>query len=151
MASITPPLATQDVKEDRKPTAFQRCGMRYFLIGFGWLNVVMGAIGIVVPGLPTTIFLLIALWAFSKSSERFQTWLYDHKTLGPPLRNWHEHRAIPLKAKVLAVTMMTSSVVILAAFVAEDAVLPLIVSAILLPVAAYIVTRPNGPVSEATS
>lgn len=125
--------------------------MRYLLIAFGWLNVAVGAIGIVVPGLPTTIFLLIALWAFSKSSGRFQTWLYNHKTLGPPLRAWHEHRAIPLKAKLAAVAMMTASVAILAVFVAEDAVLPLVVSAILLPIAAYIVTRPNGPTTVQTS
>ena len=55
-----------------------RCGLRYLLIGFGWFNVALGAIGVVVPGMPTTVFLLIALWAFSKSSERFRTWLYEH-------------------------------------------------------------------------
>ena len=66
-----------------------RCGLRYALIGLGWVNVALGAIGIVVPGMPTTVFLLIALWAFSKSSERFRTWLYEHRRLGPPIRAWH--------------------------------------------------------------
>lgn len=98
--------------------------------------------------MPTTIFLLIALWAFSKSSERFRVWLYNHKTFGPPLRAWYEHRAIPMKAKILAVSVMASSITILAVFVAESAMLPLIVTAILLPIAGFIVTRPSGPLEQ---
>jgi uncharacterized membrane protein YbaN (DUF454 family) len=114
---------------------------------FGWLNVVLGAIGIVVPGMPTTVFLLIALWAFSKCSARFHGWLYNHKTLGPPIRDWHERRMIPARAKVAAVAMMTLSVTILALFVAESWLLPGAVAACLVPVAAFILTRPSRPVA----
>ncbi len=119
------------------------CALRYGLVAFGWLNVALGAIGVVVPGMPTTVFLLIALWAFSKSSERFRNWLYTHPRLGPPIRDWHEHRVIPVRAKVLAVTMMASSVAILAVFVVDGPVLPAIVAVVLVPVAAFIVTRPS--------
>jgi uncharacterized membrane protein YbaN (DUF454 family) len=128
-------------------TRFAFCGARALLIVFGWLNVALGAIGVVVPGMPTTVFLLIALWAFSKCSARFHGWLYNHKTLGPPIRDWHERRMIPARAKVAAVAMMTLSVTILALFVAESWLLPGAVAACLVPVAAFILTRPSRPVA----
>ena len=124
-----------------------RCGMRYVLIGFGWVCVALGAVGLVVPGMPTTVFLLVALWAFSKSSERFRTWLYDHKHLGPPIRDWHEHRVIPARAKIAALAMMAASLAILAT--TGDWRLPAVVGAILVPVAAFILSRPSRPAGEA--
>lgn len=125
-----------------------RCAMRYALIAFGWFNVALGAIGVVVPGMPTTVFLLIAMWAFSKSSERFRNWLFDHKTLGPPIRVWHDHRVIPVRAKIMAVGMMSLSVAILAVFVAETVMLPAIAAACMAPVAIFIVTRRSIPASR---
>jgi uncharacterized protein len=121
------------------------CALRHGLIAFGWLNVALGAIGVVVPGLPTTVFLLIALWAFSKSSERFRLWLYDHKIFGPPIRDWHEHRVIPPRAKFMALAMMSLSVAGLAVFVASSALLPVLVASAMAPVAIFIVTRPSRP------
>ncbi|MEK9644419.1 MAG: YbaN family protein [Alphaproteobacteria bacterium] len=82
---------------------------RYALIAFGWICVAVGVIGIVVPGLPTTVFLLMAAWAFSRSSERFQNWLLAHPRLGPPVIAWRERGAIPARAKILAVAMMSVS------------------------------------------
>lgn len=123
------------------PTRVTHCTLRWILFAFGWLNVALGVIGIVVPGMPTTVFLLIALWAFSKCSERFQTWLWNHPRLGPPVRAWHEHKVIPPAAKVFAVVMMTSSVFIVAIFVADGWLMPTIMALIFLPIAGYIVTR----------
>jgi uncharacterized membrane protein YbaN (DUF454 family) len=126
-----------------------RCGLRYALIGLGWINVGLGAIGIIVPGMPTTVFLLIALWAFSKSSERFRTWLYEHRRLGPPIRAWHQHGVIPARAKAAALAMMTLSLTIMAATGAWQ--LPVIAGAIMVPVAVFIVSRPSRPGGEACS
>ena len=126
-------------------TPFAHCGARIAVMAFGWLNVGLGVVGIVVPGMPTTVFLLMALWAFSKCSTRFHFWLYNHKTLGPPIRDWHERRMIPARAKVAAVAMMSMSVAILALFVAESWLLPGAVAACLVPVAAFILTRPSRP------
>jgi len=123
------------------PEGLARCGARWALLIFGWANVVVGAIGIVVPGLPTTVFLLIALWAFSKSSDRFQAWLWEHPRLGPPIRAWHEHHVIPLRAKMLAAVMMSASFVYVTFFVAEDWVLPSIMAAMLIPSAAFVLSR----------
>ena len=83
----------------------------YFAMGLCFFG--LGAVGTVVPGLPTTPFMLLALWAFSRSSERFHNWLYNHPVFGPPLQQWREHGIIPVRAKVLAVSVMTLSVVYL--------------------------------------
>lgn len=119
--------------------------MRWFLLAFGCANVVLGVIGAFVPGLPTTVFLLIALWAFSRSSLRFHAWLWNHPTLGRSVRDWHTHKVIPKKAKWLAVLTMTASFVYVAGFVAMDWKLPVLMAAILVPVALFIVTRASEP------
>ncbi len=129
------------------PTDFNvgNCWMRWALIVFGWVNVGVGVVGIFVPVLPTTVFLLIAVWAFSKSSERFHAWLWSHPKLGPPIRRWHEHRVIPIRAKVLAALTMTASFVYVTGFVAEDWRLPAVMAAILIPSAAYVLSRASEP------
>lgn len=139
----TSPVTPADTKFEQP-----RCAMRYGLIAFGWFNVALGAIGVVVPGMPTTVFLLIAMWAFSKSSEKFRLWLFNHKILGPPIRDWHEHRVIPVRAKYMAVGMMSLSVAILAVFVADSFLLPTIVAASMAPVAIFIVTRRSSPLIQ---
>ncbi|HJO73397.1 MAG: YbaN family protein [Rhodospirillales bacterium] len=126
------------------PDAVRRCAGRWLFLAFGWLNVAVGMIGVVVPGLPTTVFLIIALWAFTNSSERFRTWLWDHPRFGPPLRAWHRHRVIPLKAKVLAVASMTMSFILVTAFAAESWALPAAMVSVMMPIAAYLLTRASA-------
>ncbi len=119
---------------------------RLALTGLGVLCVGLGILGLIVPGMPGTVFLLIALWAFSRSSERLHTWLYTHPRLGAPLRDWHRERAISTRAKVLAVGLLGIS--ILTAFtVLEDWRVSTAVVVILIPIATWIATRPR-PVSE---
>ena len=125
-------------------SAAPRCAGRWLFFAFGWLNVAVGMIGVVVPGLPTTVFLIVALWAFTRSSERFRTWLWDHPRFGPPLRAWHQHRVIPPKGKALAVASMTMSFILVAAFVAESWTLPAAMAAMMIPVAAYLLTRASA-------
>ncbi len=80
---------------------------KYLLIALGWICVVMGIIGIFVPVWPTTVFFLIAAWSFAKSSERFYNWLINHPKFGRFMRDYREHRGMPLKSKIIAVTMIT--------------------------------------------
>ncbi|MFT5487922.1 MAG: uncharacterized membrane protein YbaN (DUF454 family) [Paracoccaceae bacterium] len=117
---------------------------RYLLMALGWLCITIGLVGVVVPVLPTTVFLLIAAWAFSKSSDRFQRWLLEHPYLGPPVIAWRDRGAIPLKAKVLAIAMMTTSLSIIVFYVASDWVLPTVVGVIMAAAGLYVVTRPNA-------
>lgn len=137
----------QDVIPEGELPPAARAGRvsRPLLLLFGWTNVGIGAVGLVVPGLPTTVFLLMALWAFSKSSERFHFWLYTHPRLGPPLRDWNEHGVIPSRAKALAVSMMALSFAWVTFGVAESWELPALLAACLIPPAIFILTRPSRP------
>ena len=113
----------------------------YFLLG--WCFFGLGAVGTVVPGLPTTPFMLLALWAFSKSSRRFHDWLYAHPIFGPPLQRWRSHRVIPGKAKLLAVATMTGSFLYLAFFTAISVWLKLMIALVMLYGAAFILSKPS--------
>lgn len=80
---------------------------RPLLLGTGWLCVGLGVIGIVLPLLPTTPFLVVAVWAFSRSSPGLAEKIRNHPIAGAYVRDWEDEGVIPLGAKILAVTMMT--------------------------------------------
>lgn len=127
------------------------CWLRWMFFGFAWLNVALGLIGIIVPGLPTTVFLIIAAWAFSKSSERFRLWLWNHPRFGSSIRNWHDYKVIPYKAKIMASAMMVLSFSVVLV-TAEDMTLPLTLLAVMVPAAVYVNTRAGeAPVEEEQS
>lgn len=121
------------------------CGpFRYVLLGVGIFCTGLGIAGIVLPGIPGTLFLLIAVWAFSRSSERFHLWIYNHPRFGRGVRAWHEHGVIPTRAKIAAVTMISVSFAILWGFVLEDWRLAAATGLVLVLVAAWIATRPGA-------
>lgn len=82
---------------------------RYFYLALGILCVGLGVIGAFLPVMPTTVFFIVALWAFSLSSHRLETWLLQHRRFGPRLVAWREHRAIPLPVKLTAWISMVAS------------------------------------------
>jgi hypothetical protein len=127
------------------PPGYYRCRWRRGLMALGFVCVGLGAVGVVVPVMPTTVFLLVALWAFSRSSERFHLWLWNHRRFGPPLRNWHRHRVISPRAKALAVGTMGASLAWVGLGIAETWLLPAAVAAAMAPPAAFILTRPGRP------
>jgi len=135
---------TADLAEALPPLARTRL-RRAALTALGLLATLCALIGIVVPGWPTTIFAIIALWAFERSSPRLRRWLYAHACLGPLLRAWKQHGAVPFRAKVLACSMMAASVAMIALTTGSGwATLGL--GAVLVPVALYVVSRPDaGP------
>jgi uncharacterized membrane protein YbaN (DUF454 family) len=118
--------------------------VRWGLIAFGLVNVGLGVVGMVLPVMPTTVFLLIALWAFSKSSLRFHRWLYDHPRLGGTLRAWHAHGVIPLRAKLLAVACMMASLAYVTFFVAEDWPPPITLALLFSAIIGFILSRPSA-------
>ena len=118
--------------------------MRWFLIGLGWAFVAVAFVGVFLPVLPTTPFVLLALWCFARSSRRFHDWLYNHPRLGALARAWRDHGVIPPRAKLLSVTMMTLSLAYVF-HVAPDWRIPAGVGAVLVAVAIWIVTRPSRP------
>jgi len=107
----------------------------------GFLCVAIGIIGIVVPGLPTTVFMIIAAWLFSISNPRFEKWLLGLPKIGPAIENFRNGLGMPLKAKIFAV----SSIFIFTALASILLIVNLLVRALIILVAFfgiwYIVSR----------
>ena len=113
------------VREDMFQGSVERqSSSRWIYLAVGWVAAATGAIGFVLPALPSTAFFLIALWAFSRGSPRFERWLLNHRLFGPTLQAWRRHRVIPAKAKILAVTCMSVSLLFIIFFVADGWLLP---------------------------
>ncbi|HFC53145.1 MAG TPA: DUF454 domain-containing protein, partial [Gammaproteobacteria bacterium] len=76
---------------------------RIILISVGFLCVALGAVGLVLPVMPTTPFLLVAAACFARSSPRFHDWLLNLRLFGTLIKNWQQNRTIPIRAKLLAI------------------------------------------------
>jgi uncharacterized membrane protein YbaN (DUF454 family) len=85
-------------------------------IAVGCVAVGLGTLGIVVPGLPTTGFFVLAAWAFSKSSPRLERWVLTRPGVGPLVRDYRDGLGMPRRAKVIAITMLVVSCGASAAF-----------------------------------
>lgn len=105
-------------------------------------SLALGLVGVVVPGLPTVPFLLLAAWAGAKSWPALERWLVEHPRWGEAIRQWREKRAIPRRAKWAASAMMLASAVILQ-FTTESVWLRIGVPVLLLVVAIWHWTRPE--------
>lgn len=82
-------------------------------MALGFFCVGMAYIGIIVPGIPFSIFLVIAAWAFAKSSPRMHSWLYNHPWFGSFLTNWTEKKVFPTRGKYAMILVMASSLAFL--------------------------------------
>ena len=116
---------------------------RWGWFAFGWLMVVLGFIGALLPVMPTTIFLILAAGCFSHSSPRFEAWLLDHRWFGPPIRRWRARGAIPRRAKIVAIASMAGGYAVLLLTANPALWIDLIVAAGLIACAAYVATRPD--------
>ena len=80
--------------------------IKHILILFGSIFLGLGFVGIIVPGLPTTPFLLLAAGCYVKSSDRLYSWLLDHKLFGKYIHNFRETRSISLRSKIISLIIM---------------------------------------------
>ena len=85
---------------------FKQTDMKDLLILLGSISLALGVIGIFLPLLPTTPFLLLSATLYVRSSDKLYQWLIHQKHLGTYIRNFREHRAIPLRAKIISVSMV---------------------------------------------
>lgn len=91
------------MKTGQRPS---RAPIRALLIGFGTLCVVLGALGLFLPVLPTTPFLLLAAISYARSSKRFYHWLTTSRWYGEYIRNYREGRGMPFKQKVITISVL---------------------------------------------
>ena len=83
---------------------------RWVLTVCGLLALALAVLGVLLPGLPTTPFVLLAAACFAKASPRMHHWLLNQRHLGPMVRDWEAHRSLPLRIKWLASGLMASTV-----------------------------------------
>ncbi len=117
---------------------------RPFFLTLGCICLALGFIGLLLPVLPTTPFILLAAFAFSKSSERLHAWLLGHKLYGPLIMNWQRHGIIRPKAKWTSVSL----IVVLSGpsiyLVSVPAYVKILLAAICAGVICLILTRPSA-------
>jgi uncharacterized membrane protein YbaN (DUF454 family) len=117
---------------------------RISLILLGLSSLALGAIGIFVPLLPTTPFLLVSAIAFANSSERLHQWLLDHNVFGPLIANWRRHGAISRPTKIVSILSMVAIILISLLMAVPTNVL--VIQAVVLSISAtFILTRPLPP------
>lgn len=117
---------------------------RPFWILLGIVATGLAIAGIALPLLPTTPFLLLAAFAFARSSPRLHLWLVSHPRFGPAIRNWQRHRAISRRAKVLA--MIAMGIAVLITWMSGFGVRILAIQGlVMLGVSVFILSRPHGP------
>src|SRR5574343_519241 len=106
------------------------------------LFLVLEIIGAILPGVPTTVFLILAAWAASKGWPQGHAWLLKHPKYGPTLRNWREHGTVPRKAKYWASGMMLLSGIIML-FTKAPLLVKLFTDVTMLIVAIWLWQRPE--------
>ncbi|CAK7260075.1 YbaN family protein [Shinella yambaruensis] len=116
--------------------------MRSIYMAAGLLMTAIGIVGVFLPLLPTTPFLLVAAWCFSRSSPRLERWLLNHGTLGPPLTNWRREGAISARAKTIAICLIVASYGFFYYRTAPSPLLAVVVGLVLSASALFILTRP---------
>jgi uncharacterized protein len=128
-----------------RPPSAKWTPVRVLWFALGLVFAALGLVGIVIPLLPTTPFLIVAVWAFGKSSPAFAERVRNHRLFGPYVRNWEQHRVIPLGAKILACSMMAASMFYIVWFTPAPWWAEVVAAAILAAASAYILTKPNAP------
>lgn len=117
----------------------------FFTIGI--LSLSLGYVGIVVPGLPTTVFILIAAWAFSKCSTKFTYWIENHRLFGPMVLNWQQYKGLSRRAKKVAILTIIPTFAF-TIFVAFSIIGDLIFGFFGIALCTWLATRPEPPVEN---
>ena len=109
----------------------------------GWIFTALAVVGVALPVLPTVPFLLVAAWAFARSSPALERRILDHPRYGPPVRAWQERGAVGRLAKIWAILAMSGGVVLSLA-VGMPLWVVAVQAAVAVCVGAFLITRPEG-------
>jgi uncharacterized membrane protein YbaN (DUF454 family) len=117
--------------------------VRGLLIAAGSTCVALGIIGIFLPLLPTTPFMLLAAACFARSSRRFHDWLLANRTFGPLIHEWERHRSIPRRTKLTAIGLMSLTLAISIVFFVEPRWLQALLAALGVLLAIWMARIPS--------
>jgi uncharacterized membrane protein YbaN (DUF454 family) len=110
----------------------------------GWISFILGIIGAFIPILPTTPFLILSAFLFSKSSPRFHAWLMNLPHVGDVIRDWQENRVIGMRAKILCGLMLILSLVIIWIKVRILVTIKVMITILLVGVGSFVLTRKSS-------
>jgi uncharacterized membrane protein YbaN (DUF454 family) len=134
-----------DQRDGARYRSVYHVGRRAGFIALGFVFLALGIIGAFLPIMPTTIFLILAAWAFGRSSPRLEAWMLNHPQFGGVLRAWRADGAIPRRAKWMACGGIAVGYVVFWISAAPSPWLAGIVALAMLGCALWIITRPEGP------
>lgn len=120
--------------------------LAFFLLG--GISLGLGLIGLFVPGLPTTVFLLLAAWSWARSSPRWHLALLSHPRLGPPIQSWQQHRCLSRRSKRNAVLGILASFLISAYALSDSSLLVIALGLFLAGLIGYLLSRPTCSVAK---
>lgn len=117
--------------------------VRWLLLVVGTVFVALGLIGLFLPVLPTTPFMLLAAACYARASKRFYDWLLSNRTFGPMIHEWRKHRSIPYRTKLAAIGLMLATLAISIVFFVEPAWLKAVLAAMGLALAVWMYRLPS--------
>lgn len=122
--------------------------LRGMFIALGWFCVASGAVGVVLPGWPTTIWIILATYFFARSSPRFYNWVMNHHVFGPLIRDWRDGKGMTARAKTVAVTTIVLTITVSIMVIPVVWVKALLL-AIMLILCTYLLRLPTKPTEMA--
>jgi len=117
--------------------------VRSVLVFTGTLSVLLGIMGIFLPILPTTPFLLLAAACYARSSDRFYNGLINNRVFGSYIRNYREGRGVPFRVKMISITFLCSAISFSILFAVSDVIIRLILIVIAIAVTLHIASIRN--------
>lgn len=117
--------------------------LKWFFISLGTLSTGLGFVGIFVPVLPTTAFLLLAAWCFARSNERFYNWLLSNRLFGKYLTSYLEGKGVPVKTKIISVSLLWTTILISVVFFVANLWIDLLLTGIAVGVSFHILSLPR--------
>lgn len=136
-------MSSSAPKPPRQPTQMRQPLLRWSVLAIGWTSVALGVLGIFLPVLPTTPFLLLAAACFVRTSPTFYQWLISHPRLGSYLVYYLDGQGMPLKAKVYTLILMWSMLLLTAFVLVDRPMLHYLLPAVGLGVSFYILRLPT--------
>jgi uncharacterized protein len=121
--------------------------LRYLWLTLGFIFTGLGFLGYILPGLPGTVFILVAVYFFARSSPRFYNWLLNNKLFGGLIRDWRAGKGLSLKAKIMAISVIVLTITI-SVLAVQNNIVKVIVALCGVGVSLYLWTRPTKAVES---